>query len=85
MSSKKWIESGLSLEWFRSNQSRRQGKRFAEREKESIEWFVLQKVWGYEEKIFDGKRIKQTDQMMRSILMQRSTSARVLDLKMRRR
>ena len=85
MSSRKWIESGLSLEWFRSNQSRKARKRFAEREIESIEWFVLQKVWGYEEKIFDRKRIKQTDQMMRSILMQRSTSARVLDLKMRRR
>ena len=81
MSSRKWIERGLSLEWFRTNQIRKARKMFAERGGESLEWFVLQKVWGYEGKIFDRKRIKQTDQMMRSILMQRSTSARVLDLK----
>ena len=85
MSSRKWIDRGLSLEWIRTNQIRKARKRFAERGGESIECFVLQKVWGYEGKIFDRKRIKQTDQMMRSTLMQRSTGARVLDLKIRRR
>ena len=65
------------------------GKRFAERGGENIEYVVLQRNWGYKEKISDKKRIKQTDQMMRSILMhaypecseQRSTSARASDPK----
>ena len=48
---------------------------------------MLQRIWEYKEKIFDKKRTKQSDQMMRSILIhanpvwrdQRSTNARVVD------
>ena len=62
-------------------------KRFAEGGGESVEWLMLQRIWGYEEKIFDEKRTKQTYQMMRDILRhasplwrdQRSTNARLLD------
>ena len=54
---------------------------------ENIEHVVLQRIWGYKEKIFDKKKNKQTGQMMRNILThvylkwreQRSTSARVPD------
>ena len=40
-------------------------EKFAERGGKNIEYVVLQRIWGYKEKISDKKRIKQTDQMMR--------------------
>ena len=87
MSSRKWIKRGLILEWFRANQIRMTRKRFAGRGGECIEWLMLQRIWPYKEKIFDKKRTKQTDQMMRDILRhadplwrdQRSANARLLD------
>ena len=74
------------MEWFRANQIRVARTRFAERGGECIEWLMLQRIWVYNEKIFDKKRTKQTDQMKRSILMhanllwrdRRSTNARLL-------
>ena len=64
-------------------------KRFAERGGENVEWLMLQRIWRCKEKIFDKKKTKQTDQMMRSILIhanpmwkdQRLTNAKVLDPK----
>ena len=53
MRSRKWIKRGQGLDWFRANQIRMARKRFAEGGGESIEWLMLQLVWGYEEKIFD--------------------------------
>ena len=88
MSSRKWSEKSLNLEWFRANQIRKARKRFAERGGENIEYLVLHRIWSDKKKIFD-KRNKQTDQTMRNILThanpecgeQRSTSARALDRK----
>ena len=97
MSSRRWAQTGLSLEWFRANQITKARQRFAKGGGEDIEYLVLQRIWSYKEKIFDKKMNKMTDKMMRNILThaklewreQRSTSARVLDPKnqdrMRRR
>ena len=53
-----------------SCESKQNGKNiFAERGGECVEWPVLQRIWECKEKIFDKKRTKQTDQMMRGILM----------------
>ena len=56
---RKWARRGLSLERFRADQIRKARKRFAERGGECIEWLMLQRVWGYKEKIFDKNRTKQ--------------------------
>ena len=45
MRSRKWVERGLSLQWFRANQIRKATKMFAERGGQSIEWLVLQRIW----------------------------------------
>ena len=89
MNSRKWISRGLSFEWCRANQIRTARKRFAERGEGRIEWLMSQRIWGYKEKIFGRTRNKQTDQMMRNVLMhanpecseQRSTTAEVPDPK----
>ena len=81
---KEWVKRGLNWEWFRANQIRTARKRFAETGGENVEWLMLQHIWRYKEKIFDKDKTKQTDQMMRSILMhanpmwseQRSTNAK---------
>ena len=44
MSSRKWIEKGLSLEWFRASQIRKARKGFGERGGENIEKLVLQRI-----------------------------------------
>ena len=88
MSSGRWARTGLSLEWFRVNQIRQARQRFADGGGENIEYLVLERVWSYKEKIFDKKRNKMTDKMMRNILThanpewreQRSICARILDL-----
>ena len=62
-------------------------EKFAERGGKNIEYVVLQRIWGYKEKISDKKRIKRSDD--ENILMhacpecseQRSTSARASDPK----
>ena len=89
MSSRRWAQTGLSLEWFRANQIRKARRRFVEGGGEHIEYLVLQQIWSYKEKIFDKKRNKKTDRMMRNILThanlelreQRSICARILDPK----
>ena len=73
-SSRKWIKRGLSLEWFRANEIRMARKRFAERGGDCIEWLMPQRIWWCKETIFDKKRTKQTDQMMRGILMHANKS-----------
>ena len=62
MSSRRWAQKGLSLEWFRANQIRQARKRFADRGGENIEFLVLQRIWSYKDKIFDKKRNKISDQ-----------------------
>ena len=89
MSSRRWAQMGLSLEWLRVNQIRQARKRFADRGGQNIEYLVLQRIWSYKEKIFDKKRNKISDSMMRSMLTQanpecreqRSICARILDPK----
>ena len=57
------------------------------KEEEKIDYLVLQRIWSYKEKMFDKKRNKMTDKMMRNILThanpewreQRSICARILD------
>ena len=66
---RKWARRGLSLERFRADQIRKARKRFAGRGGECIEWLMLQRVWGYKEKIFDKNRTKQTGQLMRHVLV----------------
>ena len=68
MSSRRWAQMGLSLEWFRANQIRKARQRFAEGGRENIEYLVLQRIWSYEVKIFDKKRNKMTDKMTRNML-----------------
>ena len=51
MSSKRWAQTGLSLERFRANQIRKARQRFAEGGGENIEYLVLHKIWIYKEKI----------------------------------
>ena len=67
MSSRRWAQTGLSLEWFRANQITKARERFAEGGGENIEYLVLQRIWSYKEKIFDKKRNHMTDKMMRNI------------------
>ena len=89
ISSRRWAQTGLSLEWFRANQIRKASRRFADGGGEIIEYLVLQRIWSYKEKIFDKKRNKISDNMMRNILThanpewreQRSICARILDPK----
>ena len=89
MSSRRWAQTGLSLEWFRANQIRKASQRFADGGGEIIEYLVLQRIWSYKEKIFDKKRNNISDNMMRNILThanpewreQRSICARILDPK----
>ena len=69
MNSRKWINRGLSLEWFRANQIKMARKRFAERGGECIEWLMLHRILGLKDEIFDKKKTKQTDQMTRTVLM----------------
>ena len=45
MSSRRWAQTGLSLEWFRAYQIRKARKRFADRGEENIEYLVLQRIW----------------------------------------
>ena len=82
MSSRRWAQKGLSLEWFRANQIRQARKRFADRGEENIEFLVLQRIWSYKEKIFNKNRNKISDKMMRHTLThaneQRSICARIL-------
>ena len=87
MSSRRWSQTVLSLEWFRADQIRKPRLRFVDGGRENIEQLVLQRIWCYKEKIFDKKRNKRTDKIRRSMLTranlerreQRSTCARVLD------
>ena len=67
MSSRRWGQQEMSLEWFRANQIRRERQRFVEGGRENIEYLVLKRIWSYKEKIFDNKRNKETDRMMRNI------------------
>ena len=87
MSSRKWAQTGLSLECFWANQIRKARKIFLrDGGGENIEFFVLHKNWRNKEKVFDEKRNKISVKMMRSILThanlewreQRSTCARIL-------
>ena len=86
MSSRRWDQTGLSLEWFWASQIRKASRRFADGGGENIEYLVLQRIWSYKETIFDKKRNKMTDKMMRNILThanpewreQRSICARIL-------
>ena len=86
MRSRRWAQTGLSLEWFRANQIRKARKRFADGGGENTEHAVLQRIWSYKEKIFDQKRNNISDKMMRNILThanpewreQRSICARIL-------
>ena len=55
MSSRRWAQRGLSLEWFRANQIRKARQRFVGRGGENIEYLVLKRIWKYKVKIF-GKR-----------------------------
>ena len=88
MSSRRCAQKGLSLEWFRAHPIRKAKQRFVEGGGENIEYLILQRIWNYKEKIYDKKRNKETDRMMRNILThanpqwreQRSTCARILDL-----
>ena len=87
MSSRRWAQTRLSLEWLRANQIRKARQRFAEGGGENIDYLVLQRIWSYKDKMFDKKRNKMTDKMMRNILThanpewreQRSICARILD------
>ena len=93
MSSRRWARTGLSLEWFRANQIRKARKRFADGGGENIEYLVLQRIWSYKENIFDQKRNKISNKMMRYILIhanlewreQRSICARILQSKIKTR
>ena len=49
------------------SRSGKQDKRFVEGGGENIEHLVLERIWSYKEKIFDKKRNKGTDNMMRNI------------------
>ena len=88
MSSRRWAQMGMSLEWFRTNQIRKARQRFVDGgEGGNIENLLLLRIWNYKEKIFDEKRNKETDNMMRNILRhanaerreQRSVCAKILD------
>ena len=68
VSSRRWALTGLSLEWFRATQTRKARKRFADGGVVNIEYFVLQRILSYKEKIFDMKRNEMSDKMMRNIL-----------------
>ena len=93
MISRRWAQTGLRLEWFWVNQIRKARRRFAEGGLENIEYLVLLRIWSYKEKIFDKKRNKMTDKMMRNILThanpewreQRSICASILDPKIQDR
>ena len=61
-------DKGPRFEWFRANHISKARQRFVERGEVNIKRFVLQRIWGYKEKIFGKKRNKQTDPMMRNIL-----------------
>ena len=88
MSSRRCAQKGLSLEWFRAKPIWKAKQRFVEGGGENIEYLILQRIWNYKEKIYDKKRNKETDRMMRNILThanprwreQRSTCARILEL-----
>ena len=67
-SSRRWVQQEMSLEWFRAKQIRKARQRFAEGGGENIEYLVLQRIWSYKDKIFDKKRNKMTDKLMRNIL-----------------
>ena len=77
------------MEWFRADQIRKQDKDFMKEEEKTLNIWYIHRVWSYKEKIFDKKRNKKTDRMMRNILEhaslewreQRSTCARILDSK----
>ena len=66
MTSRRWAQTELRLEWFRADQIRKARRRFAEGGRENIEYLVLQRIWSYKEKMFDKKRNKMTDKMMRN-------------------
>ena len=68
MSSRRWAQTGMSLDWFRANQIRKARRRFAEGGGENMEYLVLQRIWSYKEKIFDKKRNKMTDKMIRNFV-----------------
>ena len=52
MSSRRWTQMGLSLEWFRTHQIRWAWPRFIEGGGENIECLVLQRIWNYKKRIF---------------------------------
>ena len=60
MNSRSWAQTGLSLEWFRANQIRKAWQ------KHRI--FGVAANLEFKEKIFDQKRNKMTDRMMKNIL-----------------
>ena len=61
MSSGRWTQNG-------ADQIRKARGRFAEGGVENLQYLVLQRIWSYKVKIFDKKRNKMTDKMMRNIL-----------------
>ena len=89
VSSRRWSGKNLSLEWFRAIQKGKARRKFVEHGGENVEYLVLQRIWGYKEKIFDKRRNNQTDQMIRNLLThanpgwreQGSTSVRIPDPK----
>ena len=86
MSSRRWAQKRLSLEWFRAHQIKGATQRFNERGRKNIGCLVLQRNWNYKKRIFDKKKGKKTDKMMRNILKhanaewreQRSTCPKIL-------
>ena len=80
MSSRRWAQTGMNLEWFRANQIRTARQRFIEGSAADLE---------LQGKFLDKKRNKETDRMMVNILKhanpewreQRSTCAKILDPK----
>ena len=65
MSARRWAQTGLSLEWYWANQVRKARQRFVEGRGENIQYF---RIWNYKEKIFDKKKNKTKDRMVRNIL-----------------
>ena len=54
MSSRSWVQMGMSLEWFRTNQIREARQRFVEGRGRNIAPLLLQRIWRQEEEQGDG-------------------------------
>ena len=52
MSSRRWGQKSLSVEWFRANQIRNARRRFVEGGGENIEYLLLKLMWVNKKKIF---------------------------------